>query len=91
MGNLDQRLLRPWQERERPPGKRGTLETTEVEIQTKEVQEYLRVLIYLYSLKGLYSRVNQKLPIWSVHRVWQVHGGQTTGSITIRLTVLTEK
>ena len=41
IGNLDQGSLRPWEERESPPGKGGTLETTKVKIQTKEVQECL--------------------------------------------------
>ena len=68
-GDLDQGLLRPWQERKETPGKGEPLETTEVEIQTKEIQAYLLVLIYSYSLKGLYSRVNQTLSTWSVRSV----------------------
>lgn len=48
---LGSRVAEALAREEETPGKGEPLEMTKVEIQAKEVQERLQVLIYLYSLK----------------------------------------
>ena len=100
---LESRVIKALaRERERLLARENRWRQPKLKFKLGKYKRIYRVLIYSYSLKGLCSRVNQTLSTWSVRSVqhglcvsglcagcWQVHEGQTTGSITVRLTVYT--